>query len=689
MKFPSLKNGSLKKQSTSRITGTISAHDPISLACDKLSHSNNIWNSRGVLATRPALVSENGILIDNGYPTNDQKVFIADFPFTFVEGYNTLMAVAKEIYFDRTDIWFYAVNDMGQTKQLFTLELVSANGGFGYDIKNILFIKGSAMKGCGIFVIIPTRSTSLKSDEVITQVKYYELNSDCSGLANISPQQFYHPLIMKHGHGNEYSQLIEPAIKDTVYPEGINYLGGGFEADFSCDDTSYSFSLPVSLAKDSSVRIEYYTSTYQKRDFIIPSNSNYSDEQNFMDVVLKFRVDRESGTITALANNENYPLPRLRRDNSLRIFAYTDTSEKAYALLSRRIKPVSFDCRLFLSGGQTNGDRVYYSGKNQPLYFCEENSFNVGDDRGDVTALSQQNRYIFAFKERQIYRISLEESKEIDRDTLRDDDTITLSPKPSRKIARVTNFIGCDRPRTIMTCSNRLVWYHSDGAVYTLYGSNLYTEGSVYELSADIKDSLALLSEEEKQKIFAVTINGYYALIAKNKIFVMDTLVSGFAYLSGHKSPDKAYSGLSWFFWETPRETMIIDAFSKAYNSYFIMSDTNTVCIYLSALKGENDLIYDKSANPVTVDIDYSFTTAFLGSEQDKIRKITVRAMFGGEALLTVFNDNTDIYSFSIKGKNRFCDYIIPMSINGRAGIKVQGKGLFQLNNILIENTER
>ncbi len=690
MKLPSLKNSSAKKHITTTISATVTAHDPLGLNSQKLSECNNLWNSEGILTTRPAFFKENGILIDNGYRTDDQKVFFADFPFTMINGYNGLFAVAKEVYFDRTDIWFYAVNDMGQTKQLFLLELVAATGYYGYDIKNMLFIKDKAIRGSGIFVIIPTRATSLRYEEILTQVRYYEIKSDFSGLLSISPTEFYCPLIMKNGHGNEYSETIEPYIKDTFYPEGINILGGGFEADFSCDDASYEFVLPVAVLKNTAVNIEYFTSTYQKRSFTIPSSSDYSDEQNFLDIKLKFKINRASGTITALANGENYPLPRFRRDNSLRIFAYTDTSAAAYGLLSRRIKPVSFDCRLFLSGGEINGDRVYYSGKNKLLYFSEENSFNVGDDRGDVTALSQQNRYIIAFKEKEIYRLTLGETEDIDRDTLRDSDTVNISPKPSRKIVRVTNTIGCDRPRTIKNCGNRLVWYHSNGSVYTLYGSNLYTEGSVYELSADIRNTLALLTDEEKKKIFAVTINGYYGLAAGNKIFIMDSLVSGFTYLSGHKSPDKKYSGLSWFFWETPKGTMLIDAFVKAYSSYFIMADTNTVCVYISALYGDKDLIYDKSASPVTIEPDYSFATALLGEQQEKIRKITVRAMFCGNAKLTVFDDNTDICSFDIIGKNRYSDYIIPMSVKtGKVGIKVQGRGAFRLNNIIIESTER
>ncbi len=690
MKLPSLKNSSFKKHITTTISGTVTAHDPLGLNSDKLSECNNLWNSEGILTTRPAFFKENGVIIAGGYPTDDQKAFFADFPFTMVGGYNSLFAVAKEVYFDRTDIWFYAINDKGDTKHLFTLEIVAPNGHFGYEIKNMLFIKDKALNGCGIFIIIPTKSTTFTSDEVITQVKYYEMKSDCSGVINIPPSDFYHPLIMKHGHGNNYSINIEPAIKDTVYPEGVNILGGGFEADFSCDDASYMFTLPVAISKDSAVNIEYYTSTQQKRSFTIYSSSDYSEEQDFLNIKLKFRVNRAAGTITALANGENYPLPRLRRDNSLRIFAYTDTSKEAYELLSRRIKPLSFDCRLFLSGGEKNGDRVYYSGKNEHLYFSEANSFNVGDDRGDVTALSQQNRYIIAFKEKEIYRITLEETAEIDRDTLRDDDLITTTPKPSKKIVRVTNHIGCDRPRTIKTCGNRLVWYHSDGAVYTLYGSNLYTEGSVYELSADIKDTLALLSEEENQKIFAVTVNGYYGLATGNKIFIMDCLVSGFTYLSGHKSADKKYSGLSWFFWETPEGTMLIDSFVKAGKTLFIMADTNTVCVYLSGLSGETDIIYDNKANPVTVKPRFSFATALLGNENSKIREITVRAMLCGNATLTVFDENTDICSFDITGKNRYCNYVIPMSAKvGRIGIRINGKGAFRLSNIIIENTER
>ncbi|MEE0947004.1 MAG: hypothetical protein U0M42_09315 [Acutalibacteraceae bacterium] len=690
MKFPTPKTKGKKSRTAIGMTGIITAHDPLSLRNDKLSFGSNLWNDEGIITNRPAFFKSGGLLSENGYLTDEQKVFFADFPFTEVFGYSSLMALVREVYYERTEISFYAVNNTAQTKHLFTIELVPPNMGSGYEVKNILFIKDTARKGNGIYIIIPTKSVSLSTGETVKQVKYYEMNSDCSGTHFVSTNSFYCPLVMKNGRGRQYIEHKDVPVKPTVYPESPNILNGAFEADYFCDDESHQYVLPYTVTQDSEVKIYYYTNPVSFKYFRIPPNEEYSDTQHFMNIDLYFKIDRSTGIVTSYNGNEIYALQRMSYDNSIRICAYTDTVMTAYELLSRRIKPINCDCRLFLTGGEKNGHKIFYSGKNKPLYFCEKNSFEVGDDMGDITALSQQNRYIIAFKEREVYRISINGSAELSDDKLRNDISIDDVPRPTAKVVRITNFIGCDRPQTIKICGNRVVWYHSDGAVYTLYGSNLYTEGSVYELSADIKNSLKALSEEEKKHMRAFLINGYYGLSTGSKIFLMDSLVSGFVYLSGHKSADKKYSGLSWFYWETPKDYIIVDSFMLCGNTYFVMADRYTNCFFISSLSGNSDLVYDKDGNPTAVPISYSFATALLGDSEAELAEILIRAHITQKATIELFDENQTVHSFEVEGKNAYRNYVIPMYCRkGKIGIRIKGAGTIRLGEIKIEKLER
>ena len=89
------------------------------------------------------------------------------------------------------------------------------------------------------------------------ELRYYEFTADYSRVYYTTPQDFYRPLIMKHGHGDHYHLCSEDPIKDTEYPEGVNILTGGFEADFSTDDNSDTFRLPVSIKEASLITIRY------------------------------------------------------------------------------------------------------------------------------------------------------------------------------------------------------------------------------------------------------------------------------------------------------------------------------------------------------------------------------------------------------------------------------------------------
>ena len=93
------------------------------------------------------------------------------------------------------------------------------------------------------------------------------------------------------------------------------------------------------------------------------------------------------------------------------VFAYSDTASAAYELLSSNASPINYDERLFIPGGENRGNRIYFSGKNLPLYYCEKNSFPVGNNNYNITALSLQSKYVIAFKQKEIWWFYLDYRK--------------------------------------------------------------------------------------------------------------------------------------------------------------------------------------------------------------------------------------------------------------------------------------
>lgn len=686
-KHPVFSNG--KTYKINEIDGIVTSQHISKAGLNRLTNGENVWNKNGILSSRPGFaVTNDGIISDYSSPADVNKVFYADFPFEGVPGYNRLCAVVRECYFERTEIDFFVTDQNGGVQYLTFLELVGANGETTFEIKNILFVKDSPLKGSGIFVLMPIRRHEGPTDTETKEVRYFEFSSDYSGLIVADPVNFYRPLILKHGFGNSVSAEVTKT-RTTSYPEGVNILGGNFEACFTVDGVSNTFYIPAAIAENSPVEIRMYTSASSYITFNIPVNS-MAATVSFMEQEVTALLVRSTGELVFLTGNDPYPLPIMLADNGLRIFARSDTSAAAYELLSRNARPISFDNRIFLPGGENRGNKIYYSGKNNPLYYCEKNYIPVGNTNYDITALSLQSRYVIAFKEKELYRLSLTESKELDRTEFFLNNNLYQIPTPACTTTRINDSIGCDLPNTIVNCANRLVWFHSDGAVYTLYGSNLYTDGSVYELSGEISDKLKNLSESELNCTFAAEIGGFYALGIDSKMYLMDTRVSGFRYLSGHKSARKDYGGLPWFIWNAPDGARFVSAFLCGGNEYFIMRASNNSIFYIASFGDESDIVPNKGGGTTETLPNFSLSTPVFGDGLMYAQRVTVNAAPENSITLEVFDENGRFKTATVKGGERLRSFVLPLHYKkGGIGITIKGSGRFYLKDITYECNER
>ncbi|MBR2044040.1 MAG: hypothetical protein IJ946_06840 [Clostridia bacterium] len=675
-----------KAYTLNSFSGICSVGDKNALGQDRLASGENVWNKNGLLSNRPGFkYLKDGIINDFlGLPDFD-KIFYADFPIEEMNEYGNLFALVNESGPYGTSIHLFVANKSGNVKNLTFMELMGAMADTVYDIKNILFIKDAPVEGCGIFLLMPILTYGIDGENETRQVYYYELSSDYSNLIRISPQSFYRPIIMKHGFGNDASaEVINKRV--TTYPEEVNLLGGNFEACFNADNRSINFSLPVKIASGAAVTVHLYTSSRSYVTFDIYGNSSSSNPVSLLGKNYVVMVSRDLGQITFTADGLVEPAPMLCLNNGIRVLSQVNTEKEAYELLSRHSRPISFDGRLFFPGGENCNNLIYYSGKDLPLYYCQSQSIAVGNPNYGVTALSLQSKYVVAFKERELYRLTINESNKVTREAIISNDSITKKPMPTYKITRINDCIGCDMPTTIINCGNRLVWYHSDGAVYTLYGSNLYTEGSVYELSSDIAPHLKNIGYEDKKRVFGAEFDGFYLLGIGNTLYLMDTRVDGFRYLAGHKAANKKYSGLPWFIWKAPLGTQFVWVINCGGNGYFLLRTGSGSVYYLAELSGETDLVPSRSEDFEEILPEFSFSTPIIGDSLSYSQRLSVTAAVKNDVTLTIEDSNAALKAFSFKGDGKMRSYTVPLQHHiGGVGLTLSGAGNFILKALTYE----
>ncbi len=679
MKF---KNPVYKEKSNvniKNIGGIVTSLHPSVIGNNRLSDGYNIWNKNGILSSRPGICATENGLISNQITNDDIKMYYSNFPYENLDDYNNLCAMVKNLGYSGTQIDFFAIDSKGEVHRISNIMLKNDSNTEKYNVKNLIFIKSKKISGCGIFVILPVHIINSETAEERKEVQYFELDTDYKSFIKISRESLYRPIIVKNGYGNLAPSDIRREFKESR-PEGVSLLNGSFEARFIFDGVSHTFALPVAFAEDAPIEIHCYRTETSYDKLIIGPGEFQSQTFDHLGRDIYVTVNRRVGKVYLRYDSEPYAMPKRFGGESLRIYSYSDVSGADYEIFSSSVSPILFDSRLFIAGGENRGNKVYYSSKTEHLYFCEDYSVSVGNKSYDLTALSMQSKYIIAFKAREIFRLSITCTDEIPIQKLELDSKGLVFEKPKCTVTQINDSLGCDLPDTIVTCANRLVWFHSDGVVYTLYGSNLYTEGSIYELSSDISNLLTDIPKAHLTHAFAADLNGYYALGLHNRLFLMDVRVSGFRYLSNQNL--KKENTLTWFLWKSPEETCFFSGFLCGGKEYFVLSSDNGQVLYTAKLSGEKDIITKSDGTEEKIP-NFSLSSAVFGENFDNIDTISFNALSNHPASVKVFDQNREFMGHRIAKGEEFKTYIIPhVYKKGSIGIKIEGRGEFKLKDI-------
>ena len=208
--------------------------------------------------------------------------------------------------------------------------------------------------------------------------------------------------------------------------------------------------------------------------------------------------------------------------------------------------------RMFVGGNPDCPNKVYWSSVNNPLYFPQNNFSYIGEDTNAVTAFGKQSDVLVIFKERELYYTTYVRGGTVTAEELESQAVVDIEAASATfPLYQLHPSIGCDCPRTIQLCNNRLVWLNSDGKVYGLFSAGIYSERNLRELSLQIEKELRRFSVNDRKNATAACYEQQYILLVGGEMIAMDFSSYGFNYYGSYSSYEKAQKNVTWHIWKT------------------------------------------------------------------------------------------------------------------------------------------
>lgn len=265
--------------------------------------------------------------------------------------------------------------------------------------------------------------------------------------------------------------------------------------------------------------------------------------------------------------------------------------------------------RLFLCGNTDENEKalVLWSGLNEPLYFNENNYAYVGNKSQPVTAFGKQGQNLVLFKPNETYYSYYKQNSDITAESLTSQSIVDY--EANRVIFPVITLhssVGCDCPKTVQLCRNRLVWLNSDGKIYTLVTANQYSEMTIYCVSEMIENKIKGSGYNPEQLKSAVShdFDGHYILIVGNDAYVMDYNSYGYTHIYSYSKGDDANCMIPWYFWKllpidgmSEKEAPVYCGIGNAIAAvYLLRPEGSYYTAHCSILKYVNDTGKDEIA---------------------------------------------------------------------------------------------
>lgn len=299
--------------------------------------------------------------------------------------------------------------------------------------------------------------------------------------------------------------------------EGNNLLTSHFRCTFTTDGSGVYYYLPT-VSERSTLKVTLYLdSVYRTWEL------SGDDVESALVAGLKLHFNRTTSCFW-LTKEDGTPHPIKAGDsrNNLTVLAQHSCRQSGLPYVMKFgtwFGGTAGGTRLFL-GGDKDG-YIAWSDLNNPLYFPESNYALVGTPGKPVTAFGKQGTALVLFKETEIYAAEYTAVEKITAENVQNGEVTDITATATFPVTALHSEIGCDLPKTVALCGNRLWWACRDGSVYALQSTGQFSQRNITRLSAPIEP---LLRKNGAPKFSGASVRGErYYLLWNDSVFVTET----------------------------------------------------------------------------------------------------------------------------------------------------------------------
>lgn len=547
-----------------RLDGGLNVQDLPQLVEDnQLTAAENVWWHEGSLRTRPGLVEN---------------------PEIWVEEYNIRQALSEQ---ETLLARYVPLGPEEDHRATFSAACLTARDGF-YAIGNFgrrcevkAPLPGTALSAMGVKVL-PTQELNSHWLYFLSSGDILKENTDAFPTEEgwmAADANIYVPTVRLNGRGYTDTTGNTQAEADSgnAY-EDFNMLSPYYKAAYTTDGTAHCFAVPLRETADTVVesamlRVRHAV-TGKSREIRLPNHLTNGEwttiplEETGLEKTYpgkkEIGVAMEShGAVCRLVYRHpdsgavvEWAPPQVGA-NSLVLTAMSEnTAERMTICRMQRCvwfggdrSSVEGGTRLFVCGNPDTPHLIHWSDVNKPLYFPRHNCAYVGDATQPVTAFGRQGSLLILFKEREIYAAEYVAGTAEDYRTAQEGGAYITAYTAQFPITPICSTVGCDCPNTVRLVNNRLVWACAGGRVYALTGANRNSGQNVGCLSRNIQPLLEAHSRGSLQNAGAGEYAGYYVLQVDNTLYLMDATSAAYS-----RQGETGTSRIVWYVWTLPQQ---------------------------------------------------------------------------------------------------------------------------------------
>lgn len=555
---------------------------------------NLVW-SNGYLINRPAISSDVSNIFYIQNPLSIKKVSLASAEVYHDSQCQQIAYVVESDDYSKALYKFILIAPDGKITPCGNVEFnKNSNGEFNVAQSVSVFV-GKKSKGAGVYAFFRVNMKNAADKNYRYDLQIYELDENFAFWRKVEESEMYVPHYYKDGRGSLYDNSLVK-LPEPSFVEAPNLLNNSYYCTFTTDSESGYYFLPnQNFTDEDTIKIELTVHNNVLLTWVITDEpEGYSKGVEYDGEQLIVQFIRDKGVIRFV----NFTPPNLKaRYNNLKVTIKKKSPEKHLKVSSMfeggRFSVGDLGNCYCLFGSQVYPTDMLIGDSADPLYFPEDRQFSVGESSQKITALKSQGKNLVIFKEREIYYISSENGK--------------------TGLYLLHSKIGCNLPKTLYLCDNRLVWANTSCKVYVLAGFNQTTGANIYCISQKISEKL------EKSNITGARACAYkdkYVLFFGNEALVLDY---SRATLSNSKTASK---NAAWFYWRFPDGITVDDCLVYDDNIIYLINNAEQKVCYTA--------IMDKNSGDDRV-LDYT-------EEEGVIEKVFA---VQGMVKTDVFTDNS------------------------------------------------